>query len=91
MVPAVLARSSTQRRSNCFLITSLIVPGIVGAVTAVWFTCGGVRDMLRLFRDLRNRKEVDALDDGRVEGHVSLAAKKAFEAIESRRSSGRIE
>ena len=79
-----IARRSTQWWSNYFLITSLIIPGIVGAITTVWFTCGGVRDMLRLFRDLKNRKEVDALDDGRVEGHVSLADKKAFEAIEKR-------
>ena len=42
--------------------------------------------MLQLFRDLKNRKEVDELDDGRVEGHVSLADKKAFEAIESRKA-----
>ena len=60
----------------------MIIPGIVTAFTAVWFTIGGVRDMLQLFRDLKNRKEVNVLDDGRVEGNVSLADKAAFEKIE---------
>ena len=60
----------------------MIIPGIVAAITTVWFTFGGVKDMIRLFRDLKNRKEVDDLDNGRVEGNVSLSDKKAFEAIE---------
>ena len=37
-----------------------------------------------LFRDLRARKEVDTLDDGRVEGNVSLADKAAFEKQEEK-------
>ncbi len=45
--------------------------------------------MLRLFRDLTNRKEVDALDGDRVEGHVSPTGKKTFEAIEKRESAGK--
>ena len=68
--------------SNYFLITYMIIPGIVAVFTTVWFTFGGVRDMFRLFRDLKARSELDILDDGRVEGNVSLADKKAFEEIE---------
>ena len=62
----------------------MVIPGIVTVVTAVWFTVGGVRDMLQLFRDLKNRSEINELDDGRVEGNVSLADKKAFEKIDSK-------
>ncbi len=69
--------------SNYFLITHMIVPGIVAVISTIWFTYGGVKDLLRLFRDLKNRSVVDELDDGRVEGNVSVADKKAFEAIEA--------
>ena len=69
--------------SNYFLITHMIIPGIVAVISTIWFTYGGVKDLLRLFRDLKNRSVVDELDDGRVEGNVSVADKKAFEAIEA--------
>ena len=75
---------SAQWWGNYFLITVMVIPGIVTVVTAVWFTVGGVRDMLQLFRDLKNRSEINELDDGRVEGNVSLADKKAFEKIDSK-------
>ena len=78
----IISPRSTEWWGNYFLITVMIIPGIVTAFTAVWFTIGGVRDMLQLFRDLKNRKEVNVLDDGRVEGNVSLADKAAFEKIE---------
>ena len=61
----------------------MIIPGIVAVISTIWFTYGGVKDLLRLFRDLKNRSVVDELDDGRVEGNVSVADKKAFEAIEA--------
>ncbi len=44
----------------------------VGLVTTVWFTVGGTRDLMRLFRALRTAKR-NVLDDGRVVGHVSTA------------------
>ena len=78
----IISPRSTEWWGNYFLITVMIIPGIVTAFTAVWFTIGGVRDMLQLFRDLKNRKDVNVLDDGRVEGNVSLADKAAFEKIE---------
>ena len=52
----------------------LVVPIAVNAFTTVWFTWGTVRDLKRLFRDLAARKRND-LDNGMVEGHVSLADK----------------
>ena len=38
---------------------------LVAIVTSIWFTIGGSRDLVRLFRNLKNRPE-DASDDGRV-------------------------
>ncbi|MBE6358345.1 MAG: sodium:panthothenate symporter [Lentisphaerae bacterium] len=70
--------------SNYFLVTYMIIPGIVAALTTVWFAVGGINDLRQLFRDLKARSEVNILDDGRVEGNVSLADKKAFEEIEER-------
>lgn len=67
--------------SNYFLWTVMIIPGIVTVITTVWFTYGGIRDLRQLFIDLAARKEVDELDNGRVEGHVSLSDQKAFEKL----------
>ena len=65
-----------------FLITILIVPGVMAAVTAVWFAIGGVIDLRRMFIDLETRT-INELDDGRVEGNMSLADKAALEAIDA--------
>ncbi len=56
-----------------FLVTNLVVPGIIAGLTAIWFSIGGVMGLFDLFRTLENRKHVNVLDDGRVEGNVSLA------------------
>ncbi len=66
--------------SHYFLVVALVIPGLMAAVTAVWFSIGGVIDLRRLFRDLETR-QVDDLDDGRVEGNVSLADKSRFEHL----------
>ena len=66
---------------NYFLIVFLIVPGAMAAFTAVWFGICGTIDLRAMFRDLRNRI-VNPLDDGRVDGHMSLADKKELEAID---------
>ena len=58
-----------------FLVTALLVPLIIAGIATVWFFFGGVRDLVRLFRDLGARKE-NILDDGRVDGNVSLADKQ---------------
>ena len=62
---------SSEAWSKYFLVTTLIIPGCVAVISTIWFTIGGVVDLRRLFRDLAARKD-DPLDDGRVEGHVSL-------------------
>ena len=54
---------------------------VIAAISAVWFSIGGVHDLRRLFIDLRNRK-IDVLDDGRVEGNMSVVDKARFETIE---------
>ncbi|MBQ3810249.1 MAG: sodium:panthothenate symporter, partial [Kiritimatiellae bacterium] len=60
-----------------FFVTNIVVPCVVGVVSTVWFGVCSTRDLLRLFRDLDEREKagggLNALDDGRVEGHVSLA------------------
>ena len=68
--------------SNYFLITSLIVPGIVTVIVAIWFGIGSVRDMIQLFRDLKTRK-INFLDNGQVEGNMSLADKAELEALDA--------
>lgn len=65
-----------------FLVVQLLVPGVVAIISTFWFGIGGVTDMIRLFRDLKNR-EVDHLDNGVVEGNVSLAEKARLEAIDA--------
>ena len=64
-----------------FLIASVIVPGVTAAITAVWFTVGGIVDMRQLLIDLKKRKN-NPLDDGRVEGNMSLADKAELEAVD---------
>ncbi|MBO4490086.1 MAG: sodium:panthothenate symporter [Lentisphaeria bacterium] len=64
-----------------FFITTLLIPGIVAFFSTFWFGAGGIIDIYRLFRDLEKRV-ADPLDNGRVEGHVSLSDKARFEAIE---------
>ena len=49
-----------------FLVTSLIVPGIVAAISSVWFLIGGIIDLRRLFIDLGNRENIDENDNGSV-------------------------
>jgi Na+/proline symporter len=64
--------------STYFLITSLLVTGILGIISTVWFLIGGIIDLRQLFVDLAARRD-NPLDNGRVEGHVSLVDKAALE------------
>ncbi len=65
--------------SRYFVVRYFVVPCAVACVTTVWFGVGGAVGLRRLFRDLRAREKTDVLDDGRVEGNVSVADKAAFE------------
>ncbi len=60
-----------------FFIVNFVVACLIGVVSTFWFGICGTRDLMRLFRDLDAREKagggLNALDDGRVEGHVSLA------------------
>lgn len=52
--------------SNFWLVAGIIAPMVVVAVTGVWFTLGGVRDIRVFFQRLRTLQR-DAHDDGTVE------------------------
>ena len=68
-----------------FIVVYFLVPCAVAVVSTVWFSIGGVIGLRQLFRDLAARKEIDVLDDGRVEGHVSLADKRALESVDRKK------
>ncbi len=65
-----------------FFIVQLLIPGIVAAICTFWFGIGGVIDLRKLFRDLSARK-VNHLDNGVVDGNMSLADKAELEAVDS--------
>lgn len=48
-----------------FFITTLLIPGIVGVISTVWFMIGGSIDAIQLFRDLKKRVE-DPNDNGQI-------------------------
>ena len=68
-----------------FLIVFLVIPGIMAAFTAVWFGICGAIDLRAMFRDLGNRIS-NPLDDGRVEGNMSLADKAQLEAVDRQKN-----
>ena len=39
-----------------YFITTLVIGGLIGIVSTVWFMWGGIRDISRLFHDLAERK-----------------------------------
>lgn len=63
--------------SMYFFITVIVVGIVVGSVSTVWFMIGGIIDIRHLFRDLTLRVN-NPLDDGWVEGHVSLVDVEEF-------------
>lgn len=67
---------SAQTWTYYSFINGVILPGVIGVVSTVWFTVGGVIDMRKLFRDLKNRPD-NTYDDGWVDGNVSRADQKA--------------
>ncbi len=77
----VISPWPTERWGIYFFITTIVASLVVGSVSTVWFMVGGLCDIRALFRDL-NARIANPLDDGRVEGHVSLADKARFEEVE---------
>ncbi|MDD5727926.1 MAG: hypothetical protein PHV59_05095 [Victivallales bacterium] len=59
----------------------LVIPCTMAAISTIWFGIGGFVDLFRMFRDLKARMD-NPLDDGWVDGHVSLADKAQFEKLE---------
>ena len=72
---------NTEWWGNYFLVVSLIVPGIIAAISTVWFSIGGIKDLKQMFRDLRKRTD-NPLDNGSVSGNVSIVDIQAFEKID---------
>jgi SSS family solute:Na+ symporter len=62
---------SLETWGRYWFIYAVFLPLLVGAITTVWLTWGGVRDLRRLFRDLRTCERND-LDDGMVVNHHNL-------------------
>ena len=63
-------------------IISVVVGCIVAMISMVWFLIGGIIDMKQMFRDLAARTQVNDLDNGMVDGNVSLSDKAAFAKLE---------
>lgn len=57
--------------SAYYFTTSICISTAVAALTTVWFTWGGLRDIRRLFQRLRVQ-QINPLDDGTVVGHQNL-------------------
>jgi SSS family solute:Na+ symporter len=57
--------------SRYWFVTSVVIPLVMAAITSIWFTWGGVRDLRRLFASLRVAHR-DARDDGTVVDHHNL-------------------
>jgi len=68
----LLAPWSTATWMTYWHVTAIGIPIAITLVTTVWFTWGGTRDIIRLFRRLK-REKVNALDDGTVIGHSNAA------------------
>ena len=68
-------------------IISVVVGCVIAIISMVWFITGGIIDMKQMFRDLAARTRVNELDNGMVEGNVSLADKKDFSRIEQNSTS----
>lgn len=64
-----------------FFITTIVASILIGSVSTVWFLCGGVKDLRRLFIDLKARV-VNPLDNGQVVGHTSIADAEKFKQLE---------
>ena len=67
----VIAPWPTSAWSSYWHVAGIGIPILLSCITAVWFTWGGLRDIRRLFHNLRAQK-INHLDDGTVVGHHNL-------------------
>lgn len=74
---------SLQWWGKYFLIVYLIIPGFMAVISTFLFGIGGFIDLKRLFRDLKARVD-NPLDNGQVDGHVSISDKAQFEKLEGK-------
>lgn len=72
---------SGEEWSIYFFITTIVAAILIGSVSTVWFFCGGIMDLRRLFKDLKARV-VNPLDNGQVVGHTSIADAEKFKDID---------
>ncbi|MBR7105088.1 MAG: sodium:panthothenate symporter [Lentisphaeria bacterium] len=79
---------SVKHWGNYFLWIQLIIPAFIAVVTTIWFGIGGFRDLRDFLVSLRTR-EADHLDNGVVDGEVSLMDKAKFDALENKETSAK--
>lgn len=85
-------RWSKEAWASYFWIMNVVVPLIMGAITSVWFTIGGISDLRKMFKKLSSM-ERNAADDGRVIGHVNaedlgkVSVEKEEDRVNAERSS----
>jgi len=56
---------------------------LVAAITTVWFSIGGIVDLRKMFKRLKEINRTNVADDGRVVGHVSTADLEKTVFVES--------
>jgi Na+/proline symporter len=58
--------------STFYFVNNFLIAPVACLITAVWFMWGGLIDIKQLFKDMAKRVD-NPLDNGTVEGHVSVA------------------
>ncbi|WOO39312.1 sodium:solute symporter family protein [Rubellicoccus peritrichatus] len=72
---------SSETWKNWWVVI-LGIQGVVAVITAIWYSLGGLRDVIRLIRDVK-KADVNEVDDGVVHGHHSAADEKAGIPLDS--------
>ena len=76
-----ISKWTNQGWSWYFFITALIIPSIISVIVAFWYGIGAFFDFKHLFHDLKLRV-INLLDNGAVEGNMSLADKEQLEKLD---------
>lgn len=67
----LIGRWSNETWASYFWWMNIAMVLVIGSVTSVWFTIGGIRDLRKMFRRLA-AAERNVLDDGRVVDHLNV-------------------